>query len=342
MLLCFVSHMGTTPMGKPVFTRQMTEAEFEGQSATDDACKAYLVARRWPAGVRCPRCNNDKVWELKARPFHWQCNKCGPRDYRFSVMVGTVFENTNVPMRQWFKVIYLMLTSKKGISALQVHRMMGFDSYQTAHYMCHRIRVGLIDPDFCKLLGIVEVDETNIGGKNKIRHWDTKIPGTGSAGKEIVIGAVDRQGNVVARVLREANMNTMGHFVRDVVADRVSLIATDGHSGYLGLGPKLPHDRAALTIAREPPATQRPQPTKAAPHRLATTDTASPTSNQRSALSERSKTDQQHLTNALSALACFSSLGCLGASLFIGYRLGPVINYPVSVGRRHQDTVLVR
>jgi transposase-like protein len=229
-------------MRKPVFTRQMTEAEFEGLFPTDDACKAYLVARRWPAGVRCPRCSNDKVWELKARPFHWQCNKCGPRDYRFSVLVGTVFENTNVPMRQWFKVIYLMLTSKKGISALQVHRMMGFGSYQTAHYMCHRIRAALIDPDFCKLLGIVEVDETYIGGKNKNRHWDKKIHGTGSAGKEIVIGAVERQGSVVARVLREANMSTMGHFVRDVVADRVSLIATDEHSGYLGLGPKLPHD----------------------------------------------------------------------------------------------------
>jgi hypothetical protein len=99
-----------------------------------------------------------------------ECPACAPKGYRFSVLVGTIFENTNVPMRIWFKVIYLMLTSKKGISSLQIHRMMGFGSYSTALYMCHRIRAGLADPKFRKLVGIVEVDETYIGGKNRNRH----------------------------------------------------------------------------------------------------------------------------------------------------------------------------
>jgi ISXO2-like transposase domain/Transposase zinc-ribbon domain len=230
-------------MGQVQFTQQMTVPEFDRLFPTDEACKAYLVARRWPDGVRCPRCGNERVTAVSTRPFHWQCTKCAKAGgYRFSVLVDTIFENTNVPMRQWFKVIYLVLVSKKGVAALQVQRMMGFGSYTTAHYMCHRIRAALIDPDFRKLMGIVEVDEIYVGGKNKNRHWDKKTPGTGGAGKEIVIGAVERQGTVVARVLREANTRTMGNFVRSVVSDRVSLIATDEHSGYLGLGPKLPHD----------------------------------------------------------------------------------------------------
>ena len=221
---------------QPKFTRQMTEAEFEGLFPDDDACKAYLVARRWPNGIRCPRCGNEKVYELPHRPFHWQCHQCAARGYRFSVLVGTIFENTNVGLRTWFRVIYLMLTSKKGISALQIHRMMGFGSYQTAHYMCMRIRAGLVDPEFRKLMGIVEVDETFVGGKNKNRHWDKRTKGTGSAGKEIVVGAVERKGNVVARVIASTDTDTLDAFVRQAVAENVELIATDEHAGYRKLG----------------------------------------------------------------------------------------------------------
>ncbi len=147
-------------MAGPKFTRQMTVAQFDKLFPDDNACKSYLVARRWPNGVRCPRCGSENLSELMKRPFHWQCRQCSPLGYRFSVFVGTIFENTNVPMRTWFKVIYLMLTSKKGIAALQVHRTFGFGSYSTAHYMCHRIRAGLADPNFRRLIGTVEVDET--------------------------------------------------------------------------------------------------------------------------------------------------------------------------------------
>jgi hypothetical protein len=82
-------------------------------------------------------------------------------------LVGTVFENTNKPLRDWFRVTHLMLTSKKGMSARQIHRIMGFGGYATAWYMCHRIRAALADRDFEKLGGIVEVDETFVGGKAK-------------------------------------------------------------------------------------------------------------------------------------------------------------------------------
>jgi hypothetical protein len=139
---------------------------------------------------------------------------CRQGRYRFSVLVGTIFENTNVPMLQWFKVVYFMLTSKKGISALQIHRMMGFGSYRTAWYMCHRVRGGLADPEFRKHMGIVEIDETCIGGKNKNRHADKRTAGTGIAGKDAVIGAVSRKGNVVARVIANTSAETFNQSVR--------------------------------------------------------------------------------------------------------------------------------
>jgi transposase-like protein len=185
------------------FTPQMTIPQWEAMFPTDDACKAYLAARRWPDGVYCPRCGSDHVYELTTRPFHWECPDCRKGGaYRFSVLVETIFEDTKIGLRQWFKVIYLMLTSKKGISSLQIQRIMGFGSYHTAHYMTHRIRAALIDPNFRKLMGIVEADETFIGGKAKNRHKDRRGgPGRGGvgSGKTPVGGAIERQGQVVAQ-----------------------------------------------------------------------------------------------------------------------------------------------
>ena len=164
-------------------------------------------------------------------PFKWECPACSPKGYRFSVLVGTIFENTNVPMKTWFKVIYLMLTSKKGIAALQVHRMFGFGSYRPRMYMCHRVRAGLADPQFRKLMGIVEVDETYIGGKNKNRHWDKRTPGTGGEGKDTVVGAVSARATSLPAFIEHADTETLNSFIREAVSEKVSLIATDEHPG---------------------------------------------------------------------------------------------------------------
>jgi len=225
---------------KPKPVPQMTVAQFEATFPDENACKTYLQARRWPHGVTCPRCFNTKVFSVKSMPFKWQCYGCAPGSgYRFSVIAGTIFENTNKPLRDWFRVVHFMLASKKGMSALQIQRMMGFGSYGTAHSMCHKIRAALIEPE-AKLGGIVEVDETYVGGKNKNRHWDKKQPGT-LGDKSIVIGAVRRKGNVVARVIANTDTETLDGFVRQAVSDKVSLIATDEHSGYRNLGDTFPH-----------------------------------------------------------------------------------------------------
>ena len=152
---------------QPKQIHQMTISQFQAAFPDEDACDAYLVAHRWPEGIRCPRCRGTRVYALKTMKWKWECPDCSPSGYRFSDIAGTIFENTNVDLRQWFRVIHLMLTSKKGISARQIHRYMGFGSYKTAWYMCHRIRAALADNEFKQLIGIVAVDECFIGGKDK-------------------------------------------------------------------------------------------------------------------------------------------------------------------------------
>jgi len=219
---------------KPV--HQMTVAEFERMFPDEDACCAYLVGRRWPKGVRCPRCGAENPTELKGNPWHWQCYQCAPQtSYRFSHIAGTVFENTNKPLRDWFRVAHLMLTSKKGISALQIMRTMGFGSYKTAWLMCHRIRAALIERNMDKLGGIVEVDESYIGGKAINKHGGHSGTGGGPRGKTPIIGAVSRKGNVVTRVLDTVSKEAAEAFVREMVSNKVSLLATDESKLYKGL-----------------------------------------------------------------------------------------------------------
>lgn len=226
----------------PKRIHQMTFADWEKAFPTEDACRAYLTRHRWALGVKCPRCGFEAV-EHGTLAWHWQCTNCSPSatSYRFSVTVGTIFENTNKPLRDWFRVIHMMLTSKKGVSALQVHRTMGFGSYRTAWYMCHRVRAGLANEEFRKLMGIVEVDETFIGGHAYNKHGGHDGTGGGRGNKMVVVGAIERKGSVVARALKKVTFNTLKDFVHEVVSDKVSLLATDEANHYRHLGEVFPH-----------------------------------------------------------------------------------------------------
>ena len=182
--------MKTKRNPKPLTTKpNITLTGLMERFSNEDACKAYLRDSRWPNGVvHCPRCNaSERVYTLKARPFHWQCQseKCGKKGYRFSVTAGTIFENTKYPLRTWFQIAYLMMQSKKGISALQIHRQIGSGSYETAWFMLHRLRAAMHAGNFKKLTGQVEVDETYIGGKNKNRHLSVRrtLQGRGRQGR---------------------------------------------------------------------------------------------------------------------------------------------------------------
>jgi len=220
------------------FRSMKTIDAFDEQFPTEESCRQFLVEMRWPKGVACPRCNSTKVYALKARPFNWLCKNadCGGRNgYRFSVITHTIFQDTKIPLKLWFKVGYLMLVGKKGISALQVHRVIfgensGSD-YHTSWYMCMRWRAAM-KGDFVPLGGEVEVDETFVGGKEKNKPLSKRLNTRGTTGKVAVIGAIARKGMVVARVIENTDTATLDRFVRSTVADDVSLVATDEHSGY--------------------------------------------------------------------------------------------------------------
>jgi transposase-like protein len=236
-----------TRQKQPKQIHQMTIDQWEAAFPDEDACDAYLVAHRWPQGVRCPRCNSDRVYSLPSKKWHWECPACRKGGaYRFSDIAGTIFENTKVDLRQWFRVIHLMLTAKKGVSSRQVWRYMGFGSLKTAWYMCHRVRAALVDPEFRKLIGYVEVDETYIGGKRSNRHKDKRGTHIGGGNgpvsdKAVVVGAVERKGNVVARMVANSKAATLDAFVNEAVSNKVSLISTDEWVGYRRLKKTFPH-----------------------------------------------------------------------------------------------------
>jgi transposase-like protein len=210
----------------------------------EDACKRFLVGKRWPdEKVTCPRCGKDeKIYKVK-RPWRWICKSCNKNGYGFSPLTGTVFEDTKYPLRTWFIVAFLMLHSKKGMSARQIHRTVfkKTASYETVWYMCTRIRAAMMNDEFGKLTGTIEMDETYVGGSDSNRHRNKKIgkrgggPGLFHGGKAGVIGAISRKGNVTAQIIERLDVPTIARFVRETIADSVTLVATDDSLLYDGV-----------------------------------------------------------------------------------------------------------
>ena len=176
--------------------------------------REWLESRLWPDGPICPKCGTIGQATLMQgkshRPGLYQCNACREP---FTVTVNTLYERSKVPLHKWLAATHLMMASKKGMSALQVGRMLGL-SKKTAWFLCHRIRKSLreTNPDMLGGDGVtVEADETFIGGLEKNKHRSKrKHQGTGGTGKEAVVSLVERGGRVRSHHVPEVNAKTLG------------------------------------------------------------------------------------------------------------------------------------
>jgi transposase-like protein len=211
--------------------------------------RQHLEAQRWPDGPICPHCGNADPARIRAmagkshRPGVYQCNECREP---FSVTVGTVFERSKIPLNNWMLAVHLMTASKKGMSAHQIHRMLGI-TYKTAWFMCHRIREAMRD-DVASAgpLGgegkVVEADETYIGKKSGPAPTQTttgrpftKKGRTGPSHKRPVVSLVERGGHVRSFHVEQANIEN----VREIVvtnASRESTLYTDESRLYTKMG----------------------------------------------------------------------------------------------------------
>jgi transposase-like protein len=197
---------------------------------SEDKCHAYLEELRWPDGVKCPRCQSDKISRIvKRRQF--DCDGCR---YQFSVRVGTLFHDSKLPLWKWFLAVYVMGESKKGVSANQLKRMLGV-SYKTAWYLCHRIRSAMHDESGEMLRGIVEADETFVGGKVRGHRSQRDSAKHRYDNKTVVLGAVERGGRVRLRVAPDASSASVKGFLKDVVHDDAEAIYTDSNRAYRGI-----------------------------------------------------------------------------------------------------------
>jgi len=195
-----------------------------------DKAREWLETELWPDGPICPHCGVlDKATELKGkahRPGVYQCNACREQ---FTVTVGTLYERSKVPLNKWLAATHLMMASKKGMSALEIGRLLGL-SKKTAWFLCHRIRESLRQTILEPMGGkgkIVEIDETFVGGLEKNKHRSKrKHVGTGGAGKEAVFSLVERGGRVQSHHVASVTAKTLRPIIRAQV-DGKTLVMTD-------------------------------------------------------------------------------------------------------------------
>lgn len=197
--------------------------------ATDEQCLGYIEKMRWPDGVvRCPECGGKEISKVERksdsknkRGWFYLCLEKTCHN-QFSPTSGTIFHDTHLPLIVWFQAITLMLNAKKGISAAQLQRDLGIGGYKTAWYLNHRIREAMAEGDIPKLGGIVEIDETYIGGKQK-----GKGVYYGKKQKQVVVGVRQRKGPLRFIHTKDAKANTLKQIIEANLSDRVEYVMTD-------------------------------------------------------------------------------------------------------------------
>jgi len=202
---------------------QLMNALPDEQAAID-----HFTAIRWKNGAFCPHCGSTRVYHFSDQRTH----KCGDCRKRFSIKVGTIFEDSKIAMRSWMLAIWLITSHKKGIASTQLAKDIGV-TQKTAWFMLHRLRHAARSQSFNRPLeGEVEVDETYVGGKAANRHKGDPKNGPGTYGKTAVVGALERGGQAVATVVNRTDLPTLDGFVHSVVSPAATLVSTDEHGGY--------------------------------------------------------------------------------------------------------------
>ena len=205
----------------------MSMLDFEQWFRSEEACREYTACLRWPGGFRCPRCGHDKAW--KTTRGLWDCRRCGADT---SVTKGTIFQDSKLPLRVWFRAMWWMTSQKNGVSALGLQRVLGLGSYRTAWACLHKLRRAMVRPGRELLSGQVEVDEVIIGGRQKGRG------GRSLVGKSLVAVAAEVRGDGVGRIrlqkIPDASEKSLAGFIRRSIAPG-SVVITDGWRGYAGL-----------------------------------------------------------------------------------------------------------
>jgi hypothetical protein len=228
-------------MKKRIHPKPISLAEIFIKFSTDEQCLEYVEKMRWPDGVvRCPLCGNDKITKVERkadsknrRKWFYLCLEKTCHN-QFSPTSGTLFADSHLPLITWFHAIGLMLNAKKGLSAAQLQRDLGLGGYKTAWYLCHRIREAMGTGDIPKLGGIVEIDETYVGGKVR-----GKGVAYGKKQKQVVMGAIQRGGEIRLDHVTGATLGNFREFIETNISENAERVMTDQHPAYPGALGKL-------------------------------------------------------------------------------------------------------
>jgi len=210
----------------------------------ESAARAHLEAIRWPDGPICPHCSATKIYRLKVKNTQREVLKCATCRKQFSVTVGTIFEDSHIPLTKWIQAMQLLCSSKKGMSTHQLHRMLEI-TYKSAWFMSHRIRHAMSQSVFAdKLGGTVEIDEIYVGSKRR------RVKRGSKSHRTPVVSLVERTGRVRSFVLPLVNAKNLTHLIRANV-EPTTKVMTDSCTAYKGLDKEFASHQTVNHMQRE-------------------------------------------------------------------------------------------